>query len=294
MTIPPWYRASLEASERIASLNVFFIVGCQKSGTTWLARLLDGHPEAACRGEAHFADVLAPMMLQAVKGYTGVRKTCGHLDGDAIWSAVRMLADRILISYVAAHPERTITAVGDKTPEGAIAIEALAQMYPGARFIHIIRDGRDGAVSGWAHLKREGNDDRFGDFAEYAAYFAKSHWTNYIGQARRAAAALAGRCLEVRYEALHADAASETRRLLEFLALDASDESVQACLDAGAFERLTGGRHRGEEQPDSHFRKGLVGDWVNHFDAESLAAFESIAGPLMDELGYERAVAAPV
>ena len=35
-------------------LPVFFVVGHQKSGTTWLMRMLDSHPEILCRGEGRF------------------------------------------------------------------------------------------------------------------------------------------------------------------------------------------------------------------------------------------------
>ncbi len=58
MSIPDWYRSALDASEALATRQIFFVVGCQKSGTTWVQHLLDGHPNVACHGEGHFTDLL--------------------------------------------------------------------------------------------------------------------------------------------------------------------------------------------------------------------------------------------
>ena len=73
------------------------------------------------------------------------------------------------------EPER-IRAIGDKTPEHAGYLPLLSHLYPEAKVIHVIRDGRDAAVSGWAHLKRDAEEGQFAGFHEYAAYFAQKHW----------------------------------------------------------------------------------------------------------------------
>ena len=54
---------------------------------------------------------------------------------------------------------------------------------------------------------------------------------------------------------------------------------------AGSFERLSGGRRRGKEVAGSHFRKGVVGDWREHFDEGGDRRFEAAAGPLRKDLG---------
>ena len=79
----------------------------------------------------------------------------------------RVLADRILNGYLqsaAASTTAEISAVGDKSPENALWLPTLNRLYPDARFIHIIRDGRDACISGWFHLRRQGKTDRIGAF----------------------------------------------------------------------------------------------------------------------------------
>lgn len=54
------------------------------------------------------------------------------------------------------------------------------------------------------------------------------------------------------------------------------------------FAKKAGGRPPGEEDLTSHYRKGVAGDWVNHFQPEHVALFKSRYGELLVELGYER------
>ena len=126
MTLPLWYRNVLQAGNRIAALRVFFVVGCQKSGTTWVQHLLDAHPQIACGGEAHLTDVLAPLLQDAFHLYNKMGKTSLTLRIDELYAAIRVLADRLLCSYLDAKHGKQVVALGDKTPEAAMAIPALA------------------------------------------------------------------------------------------------------------------------------------------------------------------------
>lgn len=62
--------------------------------------------------------------------------------------------------------------------------------------------------------------------------------------------------------------------------------AVGAVVARQSFERLSGGRARGEEDRRSHYRKGQPGDWANHLTPELLAAFEARFGGLVGALGY--------
>jgi hypothetical protein len=277
---------------------VFFILGCQKSGTTWVQKLLDSHPNACCGGEGHLTDLLIPLLQQGVNVYNArqMERSEPHrvlLDESDVIAVCRFMSGRLLARHCAGSPDSSaIQAVGDKTPEYAADIRLLNRLYPAARFIHVIRDGRDAAVSGWAHIKRQQPQQKsdagsaFASFAEYAGYFAAKHWRPLIEAARSAAAELGDRYLELRYEDLHAEPIKNARRAIAFLGLPDDDEIVQACLDRSSFGALSGGRAPGEEDPQSFYRKGVVGDWRSHFDDESLARFDEHAGDLLDELGY--------
>lgn len=285
VSFPTWYQRTRDGSAAVTQYGTFFIVGCQKSGTTWIQVLLNAHPAICCGGEGHITDLLGPIMQQVIKLYNDEPRTSITFGQSEVLSTVRMLADQILLRYLVQRADQqAVRLLGDKTPEGALAIPALAALYPAARFIHAIRDGRDGAVSGWAHLQRLGSAGQFATFADYAEYFAARHWVPYIQAAQQAGAQLPGRYLELRYEELVAQPLEQARRLLDFLGADAG--AAASCVEAASFRRLSGGREPGQEDARSHFRKGVVGEWRSTFDEEALSRFQVAAGGMLRRLGY--------
>ncbi|MFG0331476.1 MAG: sulfotransferase family protein [Phycisphaerales bacterium] len=285
----PGYDRIMDRAHECLSRKLFFVAGCQKSGTTWVERLLNGHPEMICRGEARFTDMLLHPLAKTTEMYSLEQKVGpqGQFSRDQFLALYANAIGMILSNWIG--DESAPPLIGEKTPQNALALHYLGEVFPTARFIHIIRDGRDGAVSGWFHNLSKDNPafrETFPTFADYVRYFARTHWVRYIETARKFGRADPDRYLEVRYEELHADQRAVTRVMLEFLAADASDESVDSCLQAGAFERLSGGRQRGQEDSRSHFRKGVIGDWRDHFDDAAIAAYMEVAGPLASELGY--------
>ena len=66
---------------------------------------------------------------------------------------------------------------------------------------------------------------------------------------------------------------------------------ARSCTESASFEKMSG-RRPGQEDATSHLRKGVVGDWREHFDDEISFRFESIAGYLLTELGYLEPTAA--
>jgi hypothetical protein len=64
-------------------------------------------------------------------------------------------------------------------------------------------------------------------------------------------------------------------------------ETLRSILDAKSYENLSGGRKKGEEDVTSHYRKGVPGDWVNHFTPELKAKFKRRFGGLLQKTGYE-------
>lgn len=292
--LPDWYESALAAGRAVASRRVFFVAGCQKSGTTWVGALLDSHPQVCCGGEGHISDIAGPLIEQAISVHNAQKRATRDFDRQETFALVRLAADVILARYLESRPSPgDVRFLGDRTPEAACGILPLATLYPDAKFIHVIRDGRDGAVSGWAHLGRGGGRGRFPRFADYAEYFARGHWVPYIRRARAAGRRLPGRYVEVRYEDLSRDASGQARRLLSFLGADDGPEMVRRCTERSAFQALSGGRRPGEEDPSSHLRKGVVGDWMSRFDDEALERFEAQGGELLRELGYAGREVAP-
>jgi lipopolysaccharide transport system ATP-binding protein len=70
--------------------------------------------------------------------------------------------------------------------------------------------------------------------------------------------------------------------------LGVSAETVRKAIASCRFEKLTGGRSRGEEDVTSHERKGVAGDWRNHFTERVKREFKARYGDLLIATGYEK------
>src|SRR5262249_38330165 len=90
----------------------------------------------------------------------------------------------------------------------------------------------------------------------------------------------------VRYEELIADEQRAFRRIFDLCRIDLSEARRRDVVEANSFERQTG-RRRGQEDVAAHHRKGIEGDWKNHFTARLKAAVKDRFGMVLIETGYE-------
>jgi hypothetical protein len=92
-----------------------------------------------------------------------------------------------------------------------------------------------------------------------------------------------------RYEDLTGDDQLQAMRslLVEHCAIPIPDSELRRLLKGHAFSKKADGRERGEEHERSHQRKGVSGDWRNHFDADTRSTFKSVTDDVAVNLGYE-------
>lgn len=268
-------------------LTKVFLVGCPKSGTTWVMNQLAGHPRMVIGGEGRFAWRLAPLLVQAFRAFNEDQQkhhaAAAAMLGDAdLLLSARQLADSMLLRYIesAAKDIGGLLAVGDKTPQHSQNLGILDRLYPGCRFISIMRDPRDAAVSAVHHFGKTDARPR----EDYLRHFVREVWPAAAVAVRRAGP---GRVLEVRYEDLHRDEPGELRRMLGHIGVDASEAAVRACMEAGSFSSRSGGRARGSEDKGSFYRRGVVGDWRNHLEPALAAELCEPIAALMRECGYD-------
>lgn len=278
---------------KLSALPIFFVGGLPRSGTTWVQQLLNAHPQLVCLGESHYFNDLVPALVRTLQGY-GKRRE----EGKGTWApsvrgpvATPLLSPMLHAAFIALVQENLdgrdpagLKAIGEKTPDNIMQLKRIWSMFPGARFVNVIRDGRDGAVSAYIRFRSKLPADMTQE--DYARAYAEG-WSGRIREAR--ALSRGRRYHETRYEALHADPVGEAGRLLAFLGAESDPETVRVALDTASFEKLSGGRKRGQEDTASHYRRGEVGSWAEVLTPIEVEAFESIAGPVMDELGYTRA-----
>lgn len=267
------------------------LVGCGRSGTTLIRNVLDAHPELALTHEAHF---VGPMGAQRRKYETGEGVDIDAFLDDLYQDSnfVRQGVDReeLRDSLVSDRPESYADAVrsvfahyarnhgkklyGDKTPGSVTQIKSLAALFPEARFIHIIRDGRAVALS---YMERP-------EWGPSTAAEAAHHWRNRVLRGRHAGSELPGRYLEVKYEDMVSNPEEKTREMCDFLGIEYDDRML-------SFHKQSEGFISSTKNPDA-FRnlsqpiQGELRDWRAEIKSSDREIFEAIAGELLAELGY--------
>jgi Sulfotransferase family len=285
-----------QAIARLRRKQVFFVGGAPKSGTTWLQLMLNAHPEVSCSGEGHYADRLLPTLTRALKEHNATislknRSIFDGLDGQALFTNRHVLfLATAAIGLMLTQPARaeTVPIVGDKTPDNVRLFPLLATLFPQARFIHIVRDGRDCTVSAWYHnlrINAAALTRRYPTFGDFAGYFAQV-WVDNVSQGAKFAAAQPERCMAVRYEDLAHQPLRLLDRLCDFLGASRDPAVLRDCCAAADFNRLSGGRPRGQEDRESFFRHGVAGDWRSHFDTHTDVAFRAKVEPWMSGFRY--------
>lgn len=151
----------------------------------------------------------------------------------------------------------------EKTPQHVQHMGLLAAAYPNAKFIHMIRDGRDSAASFQRRWLRT---------PELTMY----RWKKAVTEGRRQGAKLAGRYLELKYEDLTDNPESCLRAICEFLGvpfepviLESSQPYLEKQADAGGGITRNSGR------------------WRTAFDPALCARLEAIGGAVLAQCGYE-------
>ncbi len=279
-----------------------FVVGVPRSGTTLLRLLLDAHSELSIPPETGWlaAATQLPRRGEAARAalfdlVTGWPQWGDlGLPGDAVGAAFRRLEPFALEEGVRAifrlYAERHAKPRwGDKTPGYSLHLEAIRRLLPESRFVHLIRDGRDVAVSVrglWFSRER--------GVAEIAR-----DWRERILAARTQAEASED-YLEVRYEDLVAEPGRELARVCRFIDLRYEPTMLEAWRAAptrlaehgpgydrsGAIVIEREARLRQQASVTRPIDPSLVGSWRERLTATEIGEFQREAGDLLDSLGY--------
>jgi hypothetical protein len=281
--------------------QIFFIGAAARSGTTWLQLTLNAHPGISCCGEGHFCDSLLPLLDQALTRHNALAHTKNATlfqDLEPFPRIVSTHGQYLLAATIAlmlAEAAGDAAIVGEKPPDSVLAVPQLRTPFPAARFIFVLRDGRNCATSAWFHNQRveaKAMREKFPCVDDFVDAFVRG-WVNCTDTALRQTASDPQHCVCVSYEALVRTPEATRSRLFTFLGAEADPATVHACTEAAAFPRLTSGRRPGQEDRSSLFRRGEIGDWHRHFSADTCAIFERHGGALLQRCGYALATPDP-
>jgi hypothetical protein len=292
----------LRGRGRAAGPPAPFIVGVARSGTTLLRLMLDAHPEMAIPPETHFIPKLVKAceepgdarervfeLLTTHRRWPDFQLDAGELRRRLDRTEPFGAGDALRAFYGLYAEQQGKPRWGDKSPSYVRRMRRVASALPEAHFVHLVRDGRDVALSQVEV-----------DFGPDEVTGAAEDWVNGIGKARRQARRLR-HYMELRYEDLVADPEPALRRVCEFVEL--RWDPAMLAYHEGAAERMAevtrdfergGGpaipaavraeRHTRVAEPPQRVRAGR---WRADMSASDRAAFEAIAGELLAELGYE-------
>lgn len=271
-----------------------FIVGRGRSGTTLLRAMFDSHPDMAVPPESHCL-VRFGRNRGRYERAEGFDTEVFAGDASRVWSRKWGLpGDELRVALSSAEPSTVPEAMralfsayadrqgkhryAEKTPVNIMHIPALGELFSEARFIHIIRDGRDVTLS---YLNVDFGADSIGEGAIY--------WKRAVERGRRDGSRLGpARYREVRYEDLVQDPEATLRDLCGFVDLPFDPlmlryyeraRTVQASIHATAHRRLS--------QPPKKDR-----EWRNEMRSNDIALFDALAGTTLERFGYARGVSA--
>lgn len=268
----------------------FFLVGASRSGTTMFRLMLNAHPGLLIPGETWFLSDLMdrlplrePLTPEQVETALSIVREHWRwrewgLDDELLNSTLRSLRSPRLGDLIDALFSLATGGVawGDKTPGYAAEINRLHQVFPHAKFIHVIRDGRDVCTS----LKRTGwHGEGTWTIAEY--------WRDTVISACEAGRALPDGCyLEVAYEDLVMNTEPTLESVCEFLEIqfDPAMLTFHETAASNIPSRAEGHLSKTKRPP----RGSDVQRWKHEQPRLRTLVFEAFAAPALELAGYDR------
>jgi hypothetical protein len=268
---------------------MFFIVGSARSGTTLLRMMLNAHPEVAVPPESRFVVELYRSDEVQVEDF--LTKLGAHprwVSWDTPIEDVRaQLAGMTTVAYPGAieaayaayAKNRNKKRYGDKTPRYIESIPLLSRLWPEGRFVHLVRDGREVALS-YADVP----------FGPNTVAKAAALWKERVVLGMQHGRALgAERYTEMRYERLLANPQEEVEALCSFLDLD-FDPAMLDYSEHARSEVLERAKHYNPNVTKSITK---TRSWDEQMPRSQVEVFEAVAGDTLEKLGYERAFPSP-
>jgi hypothetical protein len=243
------------------------IFGAPRSGTSYLNRVVNEHPDAYVSEEARLFTWVHHSLKVMVEDSRFVRK-----HQDLFIDHLRANYPELIRSFYR-DLRPTARYWGDKNPHYASPVhegclETISELFPGTRFIHIIRDGRDVVTSlvrkGWADFER-----------------AHHVWTTHVDIGSQFCARFPDSCLEIRYEDLVRDDVAGAKRIFEFLGIPIHRRVVRFCRKQQRRRSLV-------KKPTRDLRRDIAGsDWGLVFATDQKLRSMDLLGDHLVRLGYE-------
>lgn len=298
LTFAETWQGVEDSIAKMAKKRLLFVTGAVKSGTTWTQMWLDQHPNAACRGEGYFFNKFAPDLQKHCMSYNTVVAAQAQDKGTKpppfppiTRPHLQHLVRQTILGCLAAYGiDDDIHVIAEKTPSNVKYLDAVFALFPQARVLNIVRDGRDVSISAWHENKRRSPDlflQKYPTIGTFLPDIAQI-WVDHQEPIHAAMAARPDQVMQIHYEDLIAAPEPVVRQVFDWLELESSDATLAKCLGNTSFDKLSDGRKPGEEDANSFFRKGTAEQWRDDLTDEQQETFWRIAGEMMEAQGYNR------
>lgn len=246
-----------------------FVGGEGRSGTTLLRVMLDAHPAIACGPETHF--LVDPEFKKFHHNFRGKWWKRAEGFGYGLSDMDEMVRNFVRDWHETYMLRRGKRRWADKTPSTIRILPYLWELFPTAKFIHMIRDGRDVCCS---ILEQKWGPDEAGEAAE--------RWVSCI-QAGLPYRKDTSRYMEVRYEDLATQPERELRKICAWI----GEEFHPSMLRFEEAEHdLAPKTESSAHQVDKPLYTSAIGRWRRDMPPKNLKKFMKIAGPTLEMLGY--------
>jgi len=266
-----------------APFPAVFIGGAGRSGTTMLGALLADALGGVATPESHFKHELPVDRWSATEAARGIaghwRFRIWELDAPAPPDHVRSGTEYLswlVANYAADHGVPEPRWWVDHTPENVLVWGRLFAMFPEAKGIHLVRDGRGVAAS----VRRL-------TWGPTTILGSARYWRARVDAGIAAEEAHPDRVLRVRYEELLEDPTSELDRIGAFLGATARADAAGGRFETPAY---TQDQHRLVGRPPDPSR---AQSWARALTPRQIELFEAEAGTLLAALGYPRRFESP-
>jgi hypothetical protein len=283
-------RAGLAAgvgTEGVQPENIVWMFGTGRTGSTWLASMMEGLENCAVWHEPLVGELFGH--LYYVRANERHRRNKHFILGRDRQAWLASVKEFVLAGASARFPE--ISGGGHlvvKEPNGSIGAPLLMEALPESRMIFLVRDPRDVVASvvdankkgSWVSERRGGSNAKVDENPQAFVAQRANIYLRDVENTKRAYDAHEGPKVLVKYEDLRANALSEMKRLHTTLGMSVDEEELARVVGEHAWESIPEEK-KGEGR---FYRKASPGSWREDLTSEQAETVERITAPLLKEL----------
>lgn len=269
--------------------QIVFIGGMSRSGNNMLRNVLDSHPEITTGPETNIID--DSMALHNLLSSTTARDGSSSVHEGEINQTIGAFINSMYQPYASANGKRIVV---DRYPDSVWSFPILAKVLPNAKFIHLIRDGRDVACShrdvGVRAITRGANLDPIRKAAVSSVYHCAAMWAETVKFGwdvcgPESALAAEGRSFTTFYENIVLSPESQIRAICEFLGVSFSPEMIYP--ERFRHTQSVDGIWTTAQDLNAPISMLSAGRWIDHLSLKDRVIFFAAGQAGLEQTGYD-------